>query len=88
MGILTEDVKRLVLEQRLAYIDTVCPEGLVNSPLVDCSLEALEFHISDLLKAPAGTGGVTSHLHIAAAADGLPVGCPAQPHRSLPVTHR
>lgn len=53
MGILTEDVKRLVLEQRLAYIDTVCPEGLVNSPLVDCSLEALEFHISDLLKAPA-----------------------------------
>ncbi len=30
MGILTEDMKRLVLEQRLAYIATVCPDGTPN----------------------------------------------------------
>ncbi len=30
MGILTEDMKRLVLEQRLAYVATVCPDGTPN----------------------------------------------------------
>ena len=30
MGILTEDMKRLVFEQRLAYIATVCPDGTPN----------------------------------------------------------
>lgn len=27
MGILTEDMKRVVLEQRLGYVATVCPDG-------------------------------------------------------------
>ncbi len=30
MGILTEEMKRLVIEQRLAYIATVCPDGTPN----------------------------------------------------------
>ncbi len=30
MGILTEEMKRLVVEQRLAYIATVCPDGTPN----------------------------------------------------------
>ncbi len=30
MGILTEEMKRLVMEQRLAYIATVCPDGTPN----------------------------------------------------------
>ncbi len=30
MGILTEDMKRFALEQRLAYIATVCPDGTPN----------------------------------------------------------
>ena len=30
MGILTEDMKRVVIEQRLAYIATVCPDGTPN----------------------------------------------------------
>lgn len=30
MGILTKDMKRLVHEQRLAYVATVCPDGTPN----------------------------------------------------------
>jgi predicted pyridoxine 5'-phosphate oxidase superfamily flavin-nucleotide-binding protein len=30
MGILTEDMKRVVCEQRLGYIATVCPDGTPN----------------------------------------------------------
>ena len=30
MGILTEDMKRIVREQRLGYIATVCPDGTPN----------------------------------------------------------
>lgn len=30
MGILTEDMKRVVREQRLAYVATVCPDGTPN----------------------------------------------------------
>src|ERR1700704_4717474 len=30
MGILTDDMKRIVREQRLGYIATVCPDGTPN----------------------------------------------------------
>ena len=30
MGILTEDMKRVVLEQRLGFVATVCPDGTPN----------------------------------------------------------
>jgi uncharacterized protein len=30
MGILTEDMKRIVREQRLGYIATICPDGTPN----------------------------------------------------------
>ncbi len=30
MGILTDDMKRVVKEQRLAFIATVCPDGTPN----------------------------------------------------------
>jgi len=30
MGVLTEDMKRVVREQRLGYIATVCPDGTPN----------------------------------------------------------
>ena len=30
MGVLTDDMKRVVREQRLGYIATVCPDGTPN----------------------------------------------------------
>ena len=34
-GILTEDMKRVVREQRLAFVATVCPDGTPTSPQGD-----------------------------------------------------
>ena len=52
MGILTEDMKRLVSEQRLGFVATVCPDGTPNLSPKGTTAVWDDDHMSLLISAP------------------------------------
>ncbi|MGA7633954.1 MAG: pyridoxamine 5'-phosphate oxidase family protein [Terriglobales bacterium] len=63
MGILTEDIKRLVSEQRLGFVAIVCPDGTPNlSPKGTTAVLKTTITSSLLISDPPGRSQISDVL--------------------------